>query len=513
MKFWLAYILIYFITANLVAQEIQWGPVNEIQRNSKIKSYISFENGFYILKTINTKKQKGIYVEKYSGSGLSMQQHAFFANPVFVNSNITFEKLVVRNNKLYWFLSNFDKLNRRHELYKIEIDSALGKASDPVQIDGYNIANSRSLPGFSIHQSSDKKSLLILRKFPFDKYANEKYNFIMYDSLMNEVWKKEIELPYPNNLFDITEKMIDLNGNIHLLATLAHEKQKGELFNRNVATTKYLLISYFPAENKLKEFEINLDGKYITAVTAGINPKGDIAVGGFYSNSNNFALAGTFFLTVSTQTKKVIALNQKPFDKQFLMEFMSEKAANKGEELTDFYFDHFILNDDGSALLIAEEYFKQTHTYFDPNNQLYYDNNTYNYNSIIVVKVDSNGEISWTRKISKRQISSTGYNEFFSYALAKGNNDLYIFFNDHSANLKRPDVNDESVFGLTQIKFSVPVLITFDENGNTTKKKFYDPGKERLILLPTVCRRLNDDYYMICRQRKNKIQFGTFKLN
>lgn len=521
MKTILLNIFFVFISSNLLAQansanqgnEIKWSSIIEIQRNSFIKSFVSFENGFYLVKTINTKKQKGIYIERFGGSSLELQKKAFFPNPIFTNGNVTFEKIISRNNKLFWYISNFDRVNRKHELFKIEIDSSLSKAPDAVLIDAYNIANSRSLPGYKIYESTSKKNVLIVRKFPFDKYSNEKYCFIMYDSLMNEKWKKEIELPYANNLFDITDKMIDFNGNIHMLATLAPEKQKGELFNRSVAATKYLLISYFPAENKLKEFEINLDGKYITAVTAGINPKGDIAVGGFYSNSNNFTLAGTFYLTVSTQTKKVISLNQKPFEKEFLMEFMSEKNATKGEELNDFYFDHFILNEDGSAILVAEEYFKQTHTYFDPNNQLYYDNNTYNYNSIIVIKVNSNGEISWTKKISKRQISSTGYNEFFSYALAKGEKELYFLFNDHSGNLKRPDVNDESVYALTQNKFSVPVIITFDDDGNATKKLFYESEKEKLVFLPSACRNISHNSYLVCRQRKNKMQFGTFKLN
>jgi hypothetical protein len=516
------HVYIFFIClGNLLVQpvnatphsEITWGPVYETQKNAYVKQIISFDNGFYIIKTINTKRQHGIYVEKYTSESLTQEKLVFFANPVFQNGKAQYEKIIYRNGSLIWFVNSFDRVNRKHELFSMKIDADLNAASKPELVDGYSVANVRSLPGFTIHESQGRKFTMVIRKFPYDKFTNEKFFILMYDSTMKELWKKEIELPYANNLLDITDKLIDQKGNVHLLATLAPEKQKGELFNRSVAANKYLLVSFYPLENKLKEFEINLDGKFITAVTAGMNPANNIAIGGFYSNSNSYTLAGTFYLTMSPETKSVLTLNQKPFDKEFLMEFMSERAVNRGEELNDFYFDHFILNADGSAMLVAEEYFKQTHTYFDPYNQLYYDNSTYNYNSIIVVKINKNGEIAWTRKISKRQISNTGYNEYFSYALAKGVNQLYLMFNDHASNMKDTKINAPSVYGLTQNRFAVPVLVTVDSSGVGSKKKFFESGKDHLTFLPSVSRKLGENNYLIARQRKNKIQFGTLKVN
>lgn len=496
----------------LFAQEnIQWGPVVDAQRHSSFKSFLADGDDYYLLKTISSKKQKGIYIEKYNARSLARNSVVFFSNPIQESTQVEFEKLLLRNHHLYWFISSFDRVARKHKLLRYEIDSTLKQIGEPTVVDEYDIASSKSLPGFVLSESVNKKFVLMARAFPYDKYGNEKYMFVLYDSLLREVWKKEIEIPYSSHLLEINEKLIDDYGNVHLLATLSPEKQKGEIFNRNIATDKYLLISFYPAENKMKEFEINLEGKFITSVTAGVNHNGDIAVGGFYSNSNSFALAGTFYLTVSVQTKKVNTLNLKPFEKEFLMEFMSEKNASKGEELNDFYFDHFVLNPDGSAFFVAEEYYKQTYSYFDPNNQLYYDNNTYNFNSIIVVKVNKVGEIEWTRKISKRQISTTGQYDYFSYAMAKGETNLYIMYNDHPGNLKSTAINDD-VLVLNQSKYCVPVLITFNENGEPQKQKFYEGSKEKLVFVPTLCRKLNDKTYIVCRQRRDKMQFGLFNL-
>lgn len=495
-------------------EKMVWGPVLETtNKNAIIKSIVPFESGFFIVKTIDTKKQKGIIVEKYNRNDLNREKENFFPYPDFPNGRTAYEKVFYTMGRLLWYVSCFEPSTRRHVLYRMEIDAGLGAASQPVKVDEYDNGTSRSLAGFTIVQSGDKKYTLCIRKFPFDKYDNEKYYFIMHDSLMNEIWRKEIEIPYANNLLEISDKFIDYHGNVHLLATLAPEKQKGEMFSKTIATSKYLLISYYATENKMKEFEINLDGKYITSVTAGVNPVGNVAIGGFYSNTHSLSLAGTFYLTISPETKNVITLNQKPFEKDFLREFMSEKSVNRGGELSDFYFDHFILNEDGSALLVAEEYFKQTYTYFDPYNQLYYDNNTYNFNSIIVVKVNNKGEIAWTRKISKRQVSSTGYNEFFSYSLAKGEEKLYITFNDNNNNARDSLVDQDQVYALTQTRYATPVLVTFDDNGKARKQQLYVPGREKMLLLPGVSRRIDQKHYLICRARRNDIQFGILEID
>jgi hypothetical protein len=494
------------------AQQMTWGPVLEANKDAIIKTILPFDGGFYIVKTIDTKKQKGIYLEKYNNSDLNREKEVFFPFPSFPTGRTEYEKILLNRGRIFWFVSNFDPATRKHQLFQVEIDGNLEKASEPLLADMYDNGTSRSLAGFTIVQSTNKKYTLYIRKFPFDKYSNEQYYFIMHDSAMHEIWKKEIEVPYTNNLLDISEKLVDNSGNVHLLATLAPEKQKGEVFSRSISANKYLLISYYAAENKMKEFEITLDGKYITSVTAGVSPSGNIAIGGFYSNTNSLSLAGTFYLTISPETKQVITLNQKPFDKDFLREFMSEKSVNKGGELTDFYFDHFVLNEDGSALLVAEEYFKQTYTYFDPYNQLYYDNNTYNFNSIIVIKVDMKGEIEWTRKISKRQVSSTGVNEFYSYSLAKGEKNLYVTYNDNVNNMKDTTVIDEAnVYALTQTRYALPVVVVFDEKGNATKHTLYKSA-DKMLLLPSVSRRINQDNYLICRARRNNIQFGIFKI-
>ena len=513
MKIILHILFFLFLSLATFAQEqnIQWSEIIPIKKNSVVKTILNNKQAFYVVQSLRGKKLTGIQIDKFTSSSLVLEKSVVLNYPVIGNGKAQHEQMLLKGGKLIWLLTNFDRVSRKHALYQITISADLGTLSEAIKIDEYNIESSKSLPGYTFHSEETGNFNLICRKFPFDKYSKEKFYFYMMDSNFRQIWKKEIELPYANNLLNINQKFIDHKGNVHLLATLAPEKQKNELFNRRIAVDKYLLISFYPLENKVKEFEISLDGKFITSVTAGVNPAGNIAIGGFYSNTNEFTLAGTFYLLISAENKKIITLNQKAFDKDFLMEFMSEKSANNGEELTDFYFDHFILNEDGSAMLIAEEYFKQTYTYFDPYNQLYYDNNTYNFNTIIVVKVNMNGEITQTHKINKRQISNTGYNNYLSYTIAKGDSTLYVMFNDHSGNFKNK--NSDQANALTTIKFAVPALVTIQNNGKNDKSILFEDNKNNLVLLPSLCRQLDNSTYLLCRSKRKYMQFGTFKLN
>lgn len=510
-KFSTILLLLLFAVTGIHAQ-VTWGEQIRVEKNAVVKTVLKNQNHFFIVRTINTKKQRGISIEKFNSGTLIREKNIFFKNPVVPNASIIYEKVTLNYKSIHWFFSAYNRTTKIHELYRIEIPLELDNQSSPEKLDEYNIEGAKSIPGYTLHESENRLHYLAIRKFPFDKYANEKYLFIMMDSAMQVKWKKEIELPYANNLFDINEKLIDLDGNVHLLATLSPEKEKGDFFSRRIASNKYLMISFYPAENKLKEFDITLDSKFITSVTAGVNPAGNIAIGGFYSNSNQFALAGTFYFLFSPQTKKIISVNQKAFEKEFMMEFMSEKSASKGEELNDFYFDHFLLNKDGSALMVAEEYYRQTYSYYDPYNQLYYNNNTYNFNAIIVVKVNAGGAIEWTRKINKKQISNTGSNEYYSYTLAKGDSSLILLYNDHPANLKEKNLESDRVQSLTNSRFSTPTQVTIAANGTTKKEKFYDSNKDNLTLIPTLCRQLDEKTYLVCRQRKSILQFGIINL-
>jgi len=74
-------------------------------------------------------------------------------------------------------------------------------------------------------------------------------------------------------------------------------------------------------------------------------------------------------------------------------------------------------------------------------------------------------------------------------------------------------VDEAEVYPLTQTRFATPVLVTFDEKGGAGKKLLYEQGKDRMIFLPTVSRRMDKNNYLICRARRNNIQFGIFKMN
>jgi hypothetical protein len=306
--------------------------------------------------------------------------------------------------------------------------------------------------------------------------------------------------------------MPDKLGNVHMLCTIAPEKKKDDAIDRSIAYNKNLLISFYPRENKIKEFEITLEGKYIGSVTADINPKGNISVGGFYSNRNQYSIAGTFYLTLNPITRSIETKNLRALEKEFLMEFTGKKSG-KAQELNDFYFDHFILNEDGSAYFVAEEYYMLTTSYFDTYTQIYQDNYSFHYNDIIVVKVNSAGEIEWSEKIPKRQTSTTGRSDYYSYSLANTPAGLYLFFNDNPSNFNESaNKENDNVYALNRPNAGEAAMVTIDEKGNIKRTRLIPNQDKMQLIVPGLTYQPDDKAVILYRQQKNDFQFGKMLL-
>ena len=100
--------------------------------------------------------------------------------------------------------------------------------------------------------------------------------------------------------------------------------------------------------------------------------------------------------------------------------------------------DQLILRNDGGALLIAEQYFVQEeydrNQFYDPYYSNYYNRNyndidyVYNYNDIIVVNIRPDGEIEWTARIPKRQVTTNDGGYYSSYAMSIVRSKIYFVF-------------------------------------------------------------------------------------
>ena len=187
---------------------------------------------------------------------------------------------------------------------------------------------------------------------------------------MNVLWKKDITLPYKDELFDIETFKVDNHGNVYLLGLLYKDKRKTK--RNGEANYQYKVLSYTDNGSNNKEYSVSLPDRFLTDMQIGVRANKDIVCAGFYSENGKLSIRGTFFLSIDAETKEIKTKSFKEFDINFITQNMTENQAEKAKkreekgkdvELYEYDLDKLIVRSDGGAMLIGEQYFVKVITY------------------------------------------------------------------------------------------------------------------------------------------------------
>lgn len=480
------FLITTLISFGLSAQDstVVWGEEIRIGKKEKYISIVGMDDdSFYATKNLwGTNKE--FVIEKYAKTDLNQTFSETLELPEVGGEDMSFEEIFFLDEKFYLFTSVYDTKANGYRAY-CTLMSKDGQWLDlPLELD-FMDSRRRENGEFKFELAADSSAFLIHHEFPFIRNSAESFSFKVYKTDLSLLWEKDLDLPYGEEAFEITDYNLDANGNVFLLSGSTQKKQKNPRILEGLRKKKYVLLSYDWKANKLTEFDVSLKDKWIIAVTSGIGPTGDICIGGFYSNNQYFTIAGTFFFSLDTQSKSVKAKGLMAFDKEFLSKFMSEKRVGKGKELPNFYFDHLILHKDGSALMVAEQ-FDVTQRYTqDPSTGRQIVTNYYNYDDIIAIKVNPNGSIKWATRIPKEQSTTEDLSNYSSYALAEVGDDVHFFFNDNGLNFSLLLEDPESdLYSFTNIKKSVAAHVALNADGLTQRRRLFSHKETETVLRP-----------------------------
>ncbi len=468
--------------------------------------------------------QKHYYIDSYSRKSLAFISSVEFHPPLtnipssflarvfkgagrFQTGNM--ERLFYLHEKFLLFTSCYNPDNQKFYAYMQSFSENGGSDSKPVLIDSIDSDGKRNKGSFDFVTSDDKSHILIFHHEPFDKYGNEKFSYKVIDENQQVLWSKRMELPYKDKQFHVTRYRVDNQGNVFMLASIDKDKEN---IARKKPTYSYSILAYFYQQDQLKEYTMDLGDKFISDVTFNINPSGDIICAGFYSKSSETSQSGTFYLKIDKNTKEVSERSVKEFEKDFLLEFMSERKVERGRELYNFNIDHLLLHPDGTALMVAEQYYVDVVSYYNPASRSY--NYTYNYyyNDIIVVSFDPKGGITLLKKISKYQHSINDQGPYASYVLVDAGDMLHFIYNDSPENIHRPEAEIEHghISGMNSPGRSVVVLVSMDMKGNTQRTQLLDnhAKKNTSWFKPKMNKKIDDHNIILFSERGKYYRFG-----
>ncbi len=486
--------------------QLEWGPELVRPRRTEIAGFLGCDkNSFYCVRNVRSFFSVRIgAIEKYSKKTMTLEYVKEFKMPEVNGKELQYEDMFILNGQILVFSSAYFSDQNKKIAYVQKINTNDGSlAGQPKEIDQIVADKKRNSGSFSFIVSNDSTKILIARNDPYEKYANEKFSYKLLDANTNIIWSASLELPYKDKYFSISNYRVDNSGKVYMLASVMKEKEDRE---KKKPSYSYNLISYNNASKSLKEMPISLGDKYISDIRFAITPKGNIAVGGFYSNKNAAGLAGTFFMSVDKEKNQVLSQGTKDFSSEFLTEFMSARHADKHKELYNYSVDYLVSQSNGGLIMVAEQFYVNVVTTCQPKGgctTTYY----YNYNDIIVVSFNPDASVKWMKHIPKTQVSANDGGYHSSYSFVVTNDKLNFIYNDNPKNLK-PDADPKRTKNGISKKMVTVIVGMNISDGNFNKTSMFSAKEERIYTIPKIAMQLSKNQSLFYAIKRKKFKFA-----
>ncbi|NQY09468.1 MAG: hypothetical protein HRT71_08130 [Flavobacteriales bacterium] len=505
--------------------DILWGAEEKASRRSTLAGLIGHDKtGIYVLK----KQRKGLYgmgsiatIEHYDTK--LKKTKSVVLDLEYKGKDREYEGSFHLNENLYIYSSFRNQRLKINFLFVQTLNKETLQLNNDIQkIAEINYENKNKLNAgrFSFKISRDSTKVLVHYHMPHDKGAKEKLGFHVYDNEMKPIWNKVVTLPYLEELFNTMDYEISNTGDIYVLGRIYKEKQK--LFFYGKRNFNYHILSYSNTGSVVREYPVKIEGKFLTDMQIAINRDRDIICAGFYSDEGTTSINGSYFLKIGGVSKEIMAKNFKEFGMDFITQTMTEKQkkktnkkVDKGKsvEMYEYDLNNIILKDDGGAMLIGQQFYIKVHTTTSTVNGQTTTTTTYYYyfNDIIVINFSAAGEVLWTEKIAKRQVTTNDGGFWSSYVLSVVGDKLFFVFNDNPKNLfLKPGDRVES---FRRGKGSIAVLVELDNEGNQTREALYRASEAGILARPMVCTQISKNEMILFGQKKKIHRFSkiTFK--
>ena len=517
---------------------INWSAEYNEPNNSFLSDVIhSTQDGFYALRIqgLGTKRDNpNIMVEYYDKAQMKLKKSAEL-DLNYKKKQRDFESVIMAGSNMYFLTSFNNQAKKRNYLFAQGVNlKSLRPSQKLVKLAEVETKNLYQEGGFRHDLSKDTSKILIYSMLPKKKRQPERFSLQVFDNQLNTLWNKEVQLPFNDEKFAVDEYKVDNDGNVYMLGVIYEDKASARKGGK--ANYQYVILAYRDGGESVEEYKINLNNKFITDLTFRVAKNGDLIFSGFYSEKGTYSVKGTYFFRLNPSTKEIYNKNLKAFDFKFLTEFMSENEFNKAKknadkkgipELYRYALDDLILRSDGGAVLVAEQYYVQRRNnndyygyypygvgfrnrfnspFYDPYNR-FNDEYEYHYNDIIVVNIQPNGEIEWTARIPKQQITRNDGGYHSSYAMSIVKDKFYFVFNDNFKNYE-PKKKADKWYSYTG-RNSVITLAEVSKDGEVALNPLFSETDASITTRPKVCKQIGRDEMLIYGERGRKFRFGN----
>lgn len=460
-----------------------WGEPSERLKGYEVNDIFGIDDTSFFVFRENKRKKFPYALQRVSTDSLiTIGEHIFsFDNINGLEPKIM--TILTLNQTAFFIVATIQSKTDSLFLHAIEIRDSPVVGSKPVLLTSASIKAMDTERKLTVFKDPEKDMFMLIIPRETDPTKNEKYELLVYNSLLEKVNSKEIEIPYPADILEYNDALVDNMGNAYVLASRENTTLSGLSKDRNIGRDFSLFI-YNWKDETLLEKSLSLGSKWLYDVRLLINNNENIQVAGYYSNMIDLIMAGTFSLELDRETGKVLNQGLNPFDRDFRTQFRPKSGNISETELGKFNLDYILPLPDGITQLISEKNFTETSTIMNPGTGMYSVVTIYNYDEILISAMDPSSKIKYNLVIPKFQSSTSLYDTYTSFIAFSESEKTFIVYNDNERNKSLPLYDTKGYRHLTTASSSSAILVVIHENGETVKIPLYTSSKEYPVFNP-----------------------------
>jgi len=439
---------------------------------------IAKENVFSLSK--NESENKKVYVQTYSDEMQVLQ--SFKLKPKSRKSRII-HTLAFDNHVLL--------LTKKHDIFKakntvyIEKFAYNGKPlGNPAKIAETPLKSYKDDGEFIIDQSPDKSKTLL---FNTDYNASGEFsmNITVFDGDGNLLYDTSLVPGYTNDNVDIEEIQMDNGGNFYMLST----EYLDSVYHKIPSKYKHSIHYYNAKDRTMSRLIIPSENYYIKQATFLVDPKHHkIIIQGFEGSEESDKIDGMFHCEFNLETPALVQTKNHNFNDSDRIKFLGNRVYYFSSDLKDYYIKNFYPFENGKTLLVAEKYYtsQQSTNYFVNGTMQTTYRTIFIYNEIILICLDSAGNLCWKEAIHKNQSTLNDDGIFSSFTTMVLPDRIIFYYNK----LDR--------------KSSGIIEVTVLANGKMIERSLSSSAEDETMIVPVESRQVaKDQMLMVTQENKN----------
>lgn len=509
-SFLLLLLLLPFCVASQDVPKLIWGKPTESLKGYEIRNVFGADDDVFYVFRENRRKKYPYAIQKISTDSLTVLGQRIFNFPKLNGSEPQIIETFHIGKKAYFIATTTSAASDSVNIYAYEILNKPDVNTSPVLLARTNVKalNEESRFTFFKDEENDLVTLIVPREADLSK--NEKFDLVLFNSLLEKVKSKTIELPYPAEMLQYTDALIDSTTAVYMLTSMINPALTALNKDRNIGKN-YSLFKYSWETEALVEKSLSLGSKWLYDVRLFRNKQNHIQVGGYYSNMVDLIMAGTFSLELDYATGEILNQGLSPFDREFRTKFRPKGGNIAQTELGMFNLDYVFPRIDGTTQLISEKNYTETSTVFNPGTGTYSIITVYNYDEILLTSINESSKIKYNVMIPKFQSSTAYYDDYTSYVAFSLGDRTFFVYNDNERNSDLAIDAESGYRQLTSPSGTATILVVVHPNGESVKIPLYITTKEKPALNPNFFYQTRDGVVLLTSSGYDS-QFVKLKL-